>query len=148
MLNATDFINLLVGLIESLPMHKGLSERGLAFAWSTLPKQAKEQLNQQHIAYAAGQRILDPEPRHQLAIHLQLLAYLYPLNNGVPVVDQGLRLDLEQRMAHPDRFHPLSVPAEHCRVLLPGEPQPLPPESAEQLRRRISLLAKQTGLDL
>lgn len=148
MLNAPDFLSLLAGLIESLPMHKALSERGLAFAWSSLPAAAKQQLNQQHLAFAATQRILDPEPRTHLAIHIQLLAYLYPLSNGVPAVDQGLRLDLDQRMAEPDRFHPLSTPAEHRRVLLPGEPQPLPPESAEQLRCRISRLAKQTGLAL
>lgn len=150
MLTAPDFINLLSGLIESLPHHKALSERGLAFAWSSLPSQAKQQLNPQLLAYAATQRLLDPEPREKLAIHIQLLAYLYPLHNGMPAVDQGLRSDLEDRLRQPDRFHPLTTIEAHRRVLLPGEPADtsLPAESAAELKRRISALATQTGVAL
>lgn len=150
MLTAPDFIHLLAGLIESLPHHKALSEIGLSFAWSSLPDQAKQQLNPQLIAYAAKQRLLDPEPREKLAIHVQLLAYLYPLHNGMPAVEHGLRTDLEERLRQPDRFHPLTTLAAHRRVLLPGEEQhtPLPVESAAELKRRISALAGETGVRL
>lgn len=150
MLSAPDFINLLSGLIESLPHHKALSERGLAFAWSSFPAKAKHQLDPQLLAYAATQRLLDPEPREKLAIHVQLLAYLYPIHNGIPAVDQGLRSDLDERLRNPDRFHPLVSIEAHRRVLLPGEHDnaSLPAESAAELRRRISALANQTGVAL
>lgn len=150
MLTAPDFINLLAGLIESLPQHKTLSERGLSFAWGSLPSRAKQELTPQLLAYAATQRLLDPEPRQQLAIHIQLLAYLYPLHNGMPVVERGLRADLTERLQQPDQFHPLITPEAHRRVLLPGEdePTPLPPESPSELLRRISGLASQTGVSL
>lgn len=150
MLTAADFINLLSGLIESLPHHKALSERGLAFAWSSLPALAKQQLNSQLLAYAATQRLLDPEPREKLAIHIQLLAYLYPLHNGMPAVEQGIRSDLDERLRQPDRFHPLVTLEAHRRILLPGEHESgsPSPESAAELKRRISALANQTGVAL
>lgn len=150
MLAATDFVNLLTGLVESLPQHKALSERGVLFAWASFPEEAKQQLTPGHLAYAATQRVLDPEPRNQVAIHIQLLAYLYPLRNGAPDLARGFRMDLEQRMAAPGRFHPLTAAAEHQRVLLPGEPQTpfTPQETAEQLRRRLNRIASQTGVVL
>lgn len=150
MLTAPDFINLLAGLIESLPHHKALSEIGLGFAWSSLPDLAKRQLNTQLIAYAAKQRLLDPDPREKLAIHVQLLAYLYPLHNGMPAVEQGLRSDLDERLRQPDRFHPLTTIEAHRRACLPGEQDhtPLPAESAAQLKQRINALAGETGVKL
>lgn len=150
MLTAADFINLLSGLIESLPHHKALSERGLVFAWSSLPALAKQQLNSQLLAYAATQRLLDPEPREKLAIHIQLLVYLYPLHNGMPALEQGIRSDLDERLRQPDRFHPLVTMEAHRRILLPSEEESPSPsaESAAELKRRISALANQTGVAL
>jgi hypothetical protein len=144
MLTAPDFINALAGLIECLPHHKALSERGLAFAWSSLPPQAKADLSPPLLAYATTQRLLDPEPRQQLAIHIQLLAYLYPLHNGVPFVQQGLRPDLQRRIQQPGVFHPLITHPEHQRALPPAADVPLPQESREQRRRRIQSLAEAT----
>ena len=150
MLTAPDFINLLSGLIESIPYHKALSERGLSFAWSSFPEIARQQLNPRLLAYAARQRLLDPEPREKIAIHIQLLAYLYPLHNGMPVVEQGLRLDLDERLRDPDRFHPLNTIEAHRPALVAGEPShdSLPAESSAELKRRISALATQTGVAL
>lgn len=148
MLSAPDFIHLLAGLIESLPHHKALSEIGLSFAWSSLPDLAKRQLTPQLIAYAAKQRLLDPEPREKLAIHVQLLVYLYPLHNGMPAVEQGLRPDLDERLRQPDRFHPLTTIEAHRRVLLPGEPEPIPVMSTSELMQHLSQLASQTGVTL
>ena len=146
MLTAPDFINCLAGLIESLPHHKALSERGLAFAWSSFPPQAKSDLSPDLLAYAAMQRLIDPEPRQQLAIHIQLLAYLYPLSNGVPAVQQGLRPDLRDRLKQPSLFHPLTTQPAHLPALPPVEPAQLPQESPEQRRRRLTALLHQTAV--
>jgi len=146
MLSAHAFIDLLAGLVESLPHQKTLSERGLGFAWSTFPAQAKQELTPVLLAYACNQRILDPEPRQQLAIHVQLLTYLYPLEAGIPVVERGLRLDLEQRMQRPQSFHPLSTHLAHQPPALP--PLPVVPrrESAAERQQRLIQLAAQTGV--
>lgn len=146
MLNATDFINVLAGLVESLPQHKSLSERGLAFAWLTFPPPAKAQLSSEHLSYAANQRLLDPDPRQNLAIHIQLLIYLYPVGDGgMPSTDRPVRHDLAERMKTPHTFHPLSTPAAHSAPALPPSlPAAMPVESLQQRRRRLERLAQQT----
>lgn len=148
MLSPPHFIDLLAGLVESLPHQKTLSERGLAFAWSSFPEQAKRQLEPVHLAYACNQRILDPEPRQQLAIHIQLLAYLYPLEAGVPMVDRGLRPDLPLRMERPQVFHPLSIYQAHqAPALIPAPPVGvISRESAAERQQRLARLAAQTGV--
>lgn len=147
MLTADGFINLLAGLVESLPHHKALSERGLAFAWISFPESAKQQLTTEQLSYAAIQRLLDPDPNQRLAIQIQLLAYLYPLRDGLPATDRPVRHDLLQRMRTPHTFHPLAVVQAHNPpALLP--PPSLPPlwarESVEQKRHRLEHLARQT----
>lgn len=148
MLAPPEFMALLGGLVESLPHHKTLSERGLAFAWSSFPEQAKRELDPLHLAYACNQRILDPEPQQQLAIHIQLLAYLYPLDAGVPVVDRGLRRDLPQRMERPQTFHPLSIYQAHQPPALAAAPPlgAIRRESAAERQQRLVRLAAQTGV--
>lgn len=147
MLSATDFINLLAGLVESLPQHKALSERGLSFAWVSFPDAAKRQLTADHLSYAAAQRLLDPDPNQKLAIHIQLLAYLYPLRDGLPATDRPVRHDLADRMRSPHTFHPLCPAPAHAAPALPPMPS-LPPlwqmEPLEQRRRRLERLAQQT----
>lgn len=151
MLQPAAFIDLLAGLIETLPFHKSLSERGLVFAWSSFPQRAKSQLSPLHLAYAATQRILDPNPNTKLAIHVQLLTYLYPLENALPVIGRGLRADLQQRMQDPDRFHPIATAerennqAYQPPALLPA-PAPAPLETLEQRRTRLERIAAQTGV--
>lgn len=146
MLSAPAFIDLLAGLVESLPHQKTLSERGLGFAWTTFPARAKQELTPLQLAYACNQRILDPEPRQQLAIHIQLLAYLYPLEAGVPVVDRGLRPDLAERMRQPQSFHPLSTYQAHQPPALPPPPAIPRTESAAERQQRLIRLAAQTGV--
>jgi hypothetical protein len=138
-------------LVESLPQHKALSELGLSFAWISLPDPAKRDLTNEHLTYAATQRTLDPDPNQRLAIHVQLLAYLYPLRDGSPAVDQGLRHDLKRRMADPHVFHPLSVNIAHTAPALPPAEHWLPvwtDESAQQRRERLDRLAQQTGVSV
>lgn len=145
MLTATDFINVLAGLVESLPQHKALSERGLSFAWVTFPDSAKRRLSSEHLSYAANQRLLDPEPRQHMAIHIQLLAYLYPLRDGVPATDRPVRHDLAERMKAPHTFHPLSKSWAEAPPVLPAlQPQLSPVESLDERRRRLERLAQQT----
>lgn len=147
MLNATDFINLLAGLVECLPRHKALSERGLAVAWSAFPNAAKHQLTTEHLSYAASQRLLDPRPNEDLAIHIQLLSYLYPLRDGLPATDRPVRNDLAQRMKAPHTFHPIG-PVRADQAPPPPTSPSLPPfwqlESLGQRRRRLERLAQQT----
>lgn len=148
-ISAPDFINLLAGLVESLPHHKALSERGLAFAWVSLPDAAK-QLTIDHLSYAATQRLLDPDPNQKLAIHIQLLAYIFPLRDGLPATDRPVRHDLAERMRSPHRFHPLSPAPAHAAPALPPFPSVLSSspswqeEPLEQRRRRLEHLAQQT----
>lgn len=151
MLQPAAFIDLLAGLIETLPLHKTLSERGLVFAWSTFPEKAKSQLSPFHLAYAATQRILDPNPNTKLAIHVQLLTYLYPLENALPVIGRGLRADLQLRMQNPDRFHSIAtVDRENQQAYqppaLPPAVPPAPIETLEQRRSRLERIAAQTGV--
>ena len=147
MLTAADFFNLLAGLVESLPQHKALSERGLAFAWVTFPDAAKQQLSVEQLSYAATQRLLDPEPNQRLALHIQLLTYLYPLRDGLPATDRPVRHDLAARMQSPHTFHPLAVVQAHGAPAL-SPPPTLPPiwtqETIQQKRHRLERLARQT----
>ena len=106
------FIDALTALGELLPMGKSLSPSAVALAWGLLPIQAKEQLDAEHMLYAMQQLQADPQPERDLSVTLQLLRYLFPLENGRPVYDRGLRSDLAKRMASPERFHALNAPAE------------------------------------
>jgi len=146
MLTANAFIDLLAGLVESLPHQKTLSERGLGFTWTSFPGRAKQELTAIQLAYACNQRILDPEPRQQLAIHIQLLTYLYPVEAGVPVVDRGLRSDLTERMKAPQSFHPLSIHQAYQPPALPLPPASPRIESAAERQQRLTQLAAMTGV--
>ena len=116
MINQEEFTAVLAGLQEVLPMSKTLSEAGLRMAWALFPKAAKERLEVEQLLYAVQQRVLDPEPPKAMAITQQLLRYLYPVVDGTPSLEQGLRPDLGERMQKPEVFHPLRVAAEHRAV--------------------------------
>lgn len=85
-------------LCELLPFQARLSDGALALAWSTLPLAVIEQLDAEHLHYAAGQLLLDPHRPKDMPLHLQLLRYLYRLENDQPNLIWGLRSDLRQRM--------------------------------------------------
>jgi hypothetical protein len=69
--------------------------------------------------YAAAQRMLDPDPMEELPLPMQLLNYVFRNENGRANVAWGLKADLADRMANPDRFNPQPVPGQ---VVLPSEP--------------------------
>jgi len=94
-----------VSLQQLLPMGKPLTPPALVLAWDTLPDRAKLDLTDEILLFAVQQRLIDPQPPKDLAPHLALLRYAYPCENDRPMVDRGLRRDLDRRMASPDCFH-------------------------------------------
>ena len=99
------FSQTLEALNSVLPFAKAINPQAWLLLWGTFPDHAKQHVTPAMWAYAAGQRLMDPEPAKELAIHLQLLQYLYRLENGMPNFDWGLKVDLPQRMAHSGTFH-------------------------------------------
>jgi len=107
----------ITSLMQILPMAKPLSAPALVMAWDTFPERAKIDLTDEILLYAVQQRLLDPEPPKGVAPHVTLLRYAYPVDRTIrrergedvvsdqPMVERGLRKDLAQRMAAPDRFH-------------------------------------------
>ena len=134
MITIEDFQVALSSLVQLLPRQRTLEPDALVTAWSKFPERAKIDLTDEILLYAVQQRFLDPEPSKELPIHLNLLRYCYPVNRIIrrergeelifdqPMCDRGLRRDLAQRMAAPDRFHepgPVrqeQAPSEHLRL--------------------------------
>jgi hypothetical protein len=144
MISHSDFSAAITGMMQCLPFQKTISGDGLVFAWISFPEDAKAQLEPIHLAYACTQRVLDPEPDLNRAVHIQLLMYLYPVVNGVPVTQHGLRQDISERLQQPHRFHPLSTRAEAQLPVLPPAPAQPPQETADQRKARLEKLAKLT----
>lgn len=94
MLTTQRFFDVLKGISELLPRSKPLSEQALLLAWSTFPEQAKQELTDRDLAWAAGQLMQDPDRNTEEPPHLALLRYLYRCGDGRPRLDWGLR--------HPD----------------------------------------------
>lgn len=111
MITDHDLAQTLAALQELLPLGKRLTDHALVLACALFPLKAKAELSREQLTYAVQQRILDPEPAADQAITQQLLRYLYPLSNSQPNLEQGLRRDLPDRMANPQRFHPLAADA-------------------------------------
>jgi hypothetical protein len=106
------FSQTLEALNSVLPFAKAITPQAWLLLWGTFPEHAKQHVTPAMWSYAAGQRLMDPAPAKELAIHLQLLRYLYRLENGMPNLQWGLKLDLPDRMAHAGTFHqpePLSL---------------------------------------
>jgi len=103
-----------------LPYGKKLLDDEIKFIWLTLPQTVKDQVSDEMWGYACSQRLLDPAPDKELALHIQLLRYLYRNRDGQPAFDWGLKQDLSQRMAMGGQFHPAVLP--------PGDPTPMPPQ--------------------
>ena len=133
MISLQQFQVAITSLMQILPMAKPLSAAALVMAWDTFPERAKIDLTDEILLYAVQQRVLDPEPPKGVAPHVALLRYAYPVDRTIrrergedvvsdqPMVDRGLRKDLAQRMAAPDRFHdPAPARKEHAP---PQQPQ-------------------------
>jgi len=109
-------------LLQLLPMQRPLTAPALVLAWDTFPASAKRDLSGEVLGFCVGQRLMDPAPPKELAPHLALLRYAYPLENDRPITDRGLRSDLRERMAFPDRFHD-PAPVRHEQAAPPARPQ-------------------------
>lgn len=112
MLQLEHFISTLNALQEALPRGKRLGEATYALMWATFPAKAKEELTPEVWMYAAAQRLLDPDPMEDLPLPMQLLNYVFRNENGRANVSWGLKADLPERMANPDRFNPQPVPGQ------------------------------------
>lgn len=135
-LTMRDFAPAMGFLCEMLPMQRALSDEALAMAWETMPNAAKIHLTRESLAFAVKQRLVDPAPPKEQALHIQLLRYVFPVertvrrergeevNSDRVLLENGPRADLAERMAAPDRFHdPAPVRHEQAppqRPRLPG----------------------------
>ncbi len=140
MINIKQFHAAVTSLMQLLPMSKQLTGSALTMAWDTFPERAKIDLTDEILLYAVQQRVLDPEPPKGMAPHVALLRYAYPVDRTIrrergedvisdqPMVDRGLRKDLAQRMAAPDRFHD---PAPARKEQAPPQQPQLPAGSTQ-----------------
>jgi hypothetical protein len=99
------FRQTLTALSSVLPFAKPLGEEAWLLLWLSFPDHAKQRITPAMWSYAASQRLMDPSPAKEVAIHIQLLRYLYRLENGIPNVEWGLKPDLATRMAKSGIFH-------------------------------------------
>ena len=99
------FSQTLEALNSVLPFAKAINPQAWLLLWGTFPQHAKEHVTPAMWTYAAGQRLMDPAPAKELAIHIQLLRYLYRLENGMPNFTWGLKEDLSVRMQLSGSFH-------------------------------------------
>jgi hypothetical protein len=133
MITHRDFLGSLGLLQELLPMQRALSEQALALAWRTFPQAAKDLLTPDMLEFAVTQRLLDPTPPREQALHLSILRYVFPISRmtriergeevfcDLAIFDRGPRQDLAQRMAQPDRFHdPSPKKPENLPVMDPS----------------------------
>jgi hypothetical protein len=139
-INAKQFHAAVTSLMQLLPMSKQLTGSALTMAWDTFPERAKIDLTDEILLFAVQQRVLDPEPPRGMAPHVALLRYAYPVDRTIrrergedvisdqPMVDRGLRKDLAQRMAAPDRFHD---PAPARKEQAPPQQPQLPAGSTQ-----------------
>lgn len=138
MITHRDFLGSLGLLQELLPMQRPLSEQALALAWRTFPQAAKDQLTPEMLEFAVTQRLLDPTPPREQALHLSILRYVFPVSRmtriergeevfcDLAIFDKGPRHDMAERMAEPDRFHdpsprkPENLPVVDASMRLPA----------------------------
>lgn len=116
MLSEEDFIGEVGTALEMLPMMRQLSTATLAKMYMQLPNKVKQELSPIILRYAIKQRLLDPNPPKDIAFHIQLFRYLYPLENNTPVLVRELREDLRQRISRSDIFHDPSPQREEFMI--------------------------------
>ena len=113
MISCELFTSTITCLSEILPYGKKLSIEAAGILWLTFPATAKEQLTPAMLQFAVAQRLLDPDPPKEVALHISLLKYVYYEKNGMPSVERGLKKDLHQRMQRPDVYHQAFVRPEY-----------------------------------
>lgn len=122
MITLEEFQAAITSLQQLLPMQRPLTPAALVLAWDTFPASAKRDLTGEVLRFCVGQRLMDPAPPKELAPHLALLRYAYPLENDRPATERRLRADLAERMAAPDRFHD-PAPVRHEQAPPPQRPR-------------------------
>ena len=137
MITLEEFQVAITALQQLMPMGKPLSPPALVLAWDTFPPAAKNQLTSESLDFAVRQRVMDPDPPKEQALHIALLRYVFPIKRTVKrergqdvncdevLLEGGPRADLAQRMANPNRWHetaPASYgqPSASERPRLPG----------------------------
>jgi hypothetical protein len=105
MISEEDFTGLIACALEMLPKMRQLSTTTLAKMYVQLSDKVVVELNPFILQYAIKQRLLDPNPPDDMAFHMQLFRYIYPLQNNVAVLNRGFRSDLRTRISDPDTFH-------------------------------------------
>lgn len=96
-----------------LPYAKKLADDEIKFLWLLIPQQVKEQITDEMWAYACNQRLLDPNPDKEQALHVQLFKYVYRVRDGQPAFEWGLKEDLPRRMALGGTFHTPALPSSN-----------------------------------
>jgi hypothetical protein len=129
-----DFLPAMGLLAEMLPMQRALGDEALAMAWETMPNAAKIHLTPESLAFAVKQRLMDPDPPKEQALHIALLRYVFPIERTIrrergeeiafdrALLENGPRADLRERMANPSRFHD-PAPARQEQAPPPGRPR-------------------------
>ena len=110
-MDAKTFTTVLRALSGMLPYGSKLDEAQCFITWQTIPPMVRDAVTNEMWIYAAGQRKLDPAPQQDLTLDVQLLRYLYRLENGMPNFAWGLKADLPQRMTASHKFNPQAASA-------------------------------------
>lgn len=132
-ITADDLFSVLEGLSAVLPFAKPQNPAAALLVWASFPAEAKAQLTPDMLVYAATQRLMDPDPPKETPLHIQLLRYVYRLENGQPNFGWGLKLDLPQRMANASQFHE----APQAPYLMPAEDHDGPRHSPNGVLARL-----------
>jgi len=110
-LSAEYFVETLRGLQGLLPFAKPLSEAAFLLAWASFPEQAKAELTNEALTWAAAKLLQDPEQHKELPIPLRLHRMLYAYTNlstsGLTIgpVPMGWRLQVA-----PHNLPPVDAP--------------------------------------
>ena len=129
--SAEYFIETLRGLQGLLPFAKPLSEASFLLAWSSFPEQAKAELTNEALTWAAAKLLQDPDQHKELPIPLRLHRMLYSYANlsttGLTIgpVPMGWRLKVDPLCLPPvDALPPVSEAALVAAGQLPAHDGP------------------------
>lgn len=92
MIQIEAFSAVLEAIAAVLPFGKPLSETAYAISWAAFPEQARQELTDADLAWAAGQYLQDPKrDEYPEPVAIALLRYLYRVGDGRPRLDWGPR---------------------------------------------------------
>jgi len=105
MLDSTLYAKVIKAATQIDPFGKKIDDESIGLMYLTLDDRVKQSVTNEMLIYALKQHRLDPAPDKSLNIEQQILQHIYRCENGAPNIKWGLKQDLQQRMASPDRFH-------------------------------------------